>query len=186
MPLPPRSSEATWSSWTPRLVRGWIACVVILAVSGCAGYRLGPTSGEPAGARSLQVAFFANQTIEPRLPEAVAHALRRSLQQDGTYRLQTDGDADLVMTGVLLEYDRRPMAFRRRDIVSVQEYEARLTARVTVVERVSGRKVLQRDVVGRTTYSVVSDLGSAERQALPLLAQDLARNATTFLTEGSW
>lgn len=186
MPLPSRPSEPPRSSCTLRLFLGCLACAVVLAAPGCAGYRLGPTSGEPAGARSIEVAFFVNQTIEPRLPEAVAHALRRTLQQDGTYRLRTDGDADLVMTGVLLDYDRRPVAFRRRDIVSVQEYEARLTARVTVVERQSGRQVLQREVLGHTTYSVVSDLASAERQALPLLAQDLARNATTFLTEGSW
>jgi len=33
---------------------------------------------------------------------------------------------------------------------------------------------------------VGSDLADAERQALPLLAQDMARNITELLTEGAW
>jgi hypothetical protein len=33
---------------------------------------------------------------------------------------------------------------------------------------------------------VGTDLADAERQSLPLLAEDLARNVTVLLTEGTW
>jgi hypothetical protein len=37
-----------------------------------------------------------------------------------------------------------------------------------------------------TLIRVGSDLTSAERQALPLLAADLARNITALLADGTW
>jgi hypothetical protein len=55
-----------------------------------------------------------------------------------------------------------------------------------VVERLGGKKVLDREVSGRTTVRVGSDLASAERQAIPLLAEDLAKNITALLVEGAW
>src|SRR5690606_233555 len=71
----------------------FFACFLI----GCAGYRLGPTNGMPAGSRAIQVKLFQNETYEPRLTEPVVTALRRAIQQDGTYRLATRDDADIVV-----------------------------------------------------------------------------------------
>ena len=39
---------------------------------------------------------------------------------------------------------------------------------------------------GRTTLRPGADFSSAERQAVPLLAEDLARNITSLLVDGSW
>ena len=49
---------------------------ILLVCLGSCAYRLGPTNGERAGARSVQVNPFENRTIEPRLVEAVTLALR--------------------------------------------------------------------------------------------------------------
>jgi len=68
----------------------------------------------------------------------------------------------------------------------VRDYQVTLMVKVTATERATGKVVLDREVSGRTTVRVGSDLPSAERQALPLLADDLARNATTLLVEGTW
>jgi hypothetical protein len=114
-------------------------------------------------------------------------ALRRQVQQDGTYRLNTGGEKpDLVLECTLLEYERMPVAFRQQDIITVQEYELRLTARILVTETSSGAKRFDRRVVGRTGLLVTSDQGSAERQAAPLLAEDLARKVIPMITEGTW
>ena len=37
-----------------------------------------------------------------------------------------------------------------------------------------------------TLVRVGSDLSSAERQAIPLLADDLAKNVTELLVDGTW
>lgn len=155
-------------------------------LAGCAGYQLGPTNGTPAGGRSVEVALFPNRTLEPRLSEPVAQALRKRLQQDGTFRLATQGDADVLVTGELTQFERVPLSFQRTDIITTRDYDVRLTARVHAVERGSGKVLLDRDVVARTTLQNTADLGSAERQSAPLLAEDLARKVAALLVDGSW
>jgi hypothetical protein len=169
-----------------RCVLSLLVLFGVLAGTGCAGYRLGPTNPDMTGGKTVQVQYFQNQTIEPRLVEAVNQNLRQCLQQDGSLKLDTHGDADIVVSGTLLEFERRPMSFQPKDVITVTDYEVRLKARVKAVERSTGRVLFERVVTGRTTESVGTDLASAERQSVPLLAQDLARNITTLLVEGAW
>ncbi len=157
-----------------------------MGLSGCAGYRLGPTQPELTGGKTIQVNFFENKTLEPRLVEAVNHALRKSLQQDGSYKLNTRGDGDVVVNGALLRYERQGVSFQPNDILTVRDYLVTLTVKVTATQRASGKVMLDREVTGRTTIRVGTDLTSADRQALPLLAEDFARKATSLLVEGAW
>jgi hypothetical protein len=163
-----------------------LAGIVGLIFNGCAGYRLGPTSGISAGAKSVQVNPFLNETMEPRLGEPLTQALRKSLQQDGAYRLRTAGDSDVVVSGVITAFSRSELSLQPNDLATVRDYTLYLTAQVKAVERASGKILLDKPVVGRTTVRVGTDLASAERQALPLLAEDLARKATMLLVDGSW
>jgi hypothetical protein len=159
---------------------------MVLAFSACAGYKLGPTSGIVAGEKSIQVNFFRNDTLEPRLIEYVASTLRRNLQQEGTYHLNTSGDGDIIVNGVITEFRRSELSFQPTDVITVKDYRLRLVAKVTAIERISGKVLLDREVSGRTSLRVGNDLSSAERQAMPLLADDFAKNVTSLLVDGSW
>jgi hypothetical protein len=160
--------------------------LVMIACAGCAGYRVGPVSGDVAGDRSIEVAPFASKVIEPRVGDAVTTSLRRQLQQEGTFRLNTRGEADIVVTGSVIEYDRSNISFQPEDILTPRDYRLRIRAHVTARDRTSGRVLLDRDVLGHTTLRVTPDLSSAERQAIPQAADELARNITALLTEGVW
>jgi hypothetical protein len=159
---------------------------LVLGLVGCAGYRLGPSSGVPAGSRTIQVNFFRNATMEPRLVEAVTSSLRKRLQQEGTYRLNTHGDGEIVVNGVITEFLRSELTLQPNDVITVQDYTLYLKTKVTAIERITGKVVLDREISGRTTIRVGSDLASSERQAVPLLADDLARNVTDLLVDGMW
>lgn len=169
--------------------------IAALAGAGCAGYRLGPTNGLAAGSRSIQVNLFENRTLEPRLSEAVAVALRKELQRDGTFELNTEGTGDVIVSGVIKDYRRRPVSFARRDILSPRDYTVLLAVDIRAVERSSGRTLLRREVTGSTlvrlqaegsTLGIGADQASVERQALPLLAEDLARRVASLLVDGEW
>jgi len=162
------------------------ATASLALAAGCAGYRLGPTNPDLTRGRSIQVNFFQNQTVEPRLVEAVNHALRRNLQQDGTYKLNTRGDGDVVVSGVIVNYARQGLSFQPTDTLTARDYQVNVVIRLTATDRGTGRVILDRDVTGRTTIRFGTDLASAERQALPVLADDFAKNATTLLVEGTW
>jgi hypothetical protein len=161
------------------LVAGWLW-------TGCAAYQLGPTNGLEAGARTIQVTPFVSKPYEPRLSDAVTSSLRKTLQKDGTYRLDTRGDSDIVVTGTIETYDRQQLSYQPTDILTPRDYRILLIARVTARERSTGKTLLDRQVSGKTTVRIGSDLTSAERQALPLAAEDLARAITSLLAEGTW
>jgi hypothetical protein len=166
-----------------RLLQGGL---VFLLFTGCAGYQLGPTNGVKAGEKSIRINPFSNQTLEPRLGDAVTTALRRNVQNDGTYHLSTHGDADIVVTGVLTRFNRHELSFVPKDVLTVKDYRIFVTAQVTAREA-SGKLIFEKkDVTGYTLVRVGSDLSSAERQAVPLLADDLAKNVTAMLVDGSW
>ena len=160
--------------------------LLALALSGCAGYKLGPSNGVTARDKSVQVMPFSNQTMEPRLGEAVTAQLRKEVQRDGTYELASRDDGDIVVSGVVLNYVRIPLSFQPSDALTVTDYSLKMTAQVTARERSTGKVLFSQPVTGSTLVIVGSDLTSAERQALPLLAVDFAKNATAALADGKW
>ncbi len=169
----------------PRIT-GTLLVLLLGLLAGCAGYRLGPTSGRSPGTQSVEVRLFDNETLKPRLVEPVTFNLRRELQQDGTYRLATHETGDIIVKGTITDFAREELSFQPEDVLTVRDYTVTMAADVVAIERTSGRTNLHQQVEGRTTLRVGNDLTSAERQAIPLLARDLARNIKTKLVEGTW
>jgi hypothetical protein len=155
-------------------------------LAGCAGYHLGPVNGATAGAKSIEVLPFNNQTLQPRLGDAVTQSLRERFQTDGTYHLATQGGGDVVVSGVIKRYNRVGLSYLSSDVTTAQSYRVNITAHVVVRERASTKVLLDKDVSGYTLVTVGTDLASAERQATPLLAADLAQNIAELITEGAW
>jgi hypothetical protein len=161
----------------------WSASLALLA--GCAGYTLGPTNGLAAGEKKIQITPFLNRTFEPRLGDTVTTALRRDIQRDGTYHLATGGDANIIVTGVLTGYKRHELNFVPHDVLTVQDFRVSVTAQITVRDLATGSS----QTFTNTAYTLVrvgSDLTSSERQAMPVLADELAKTVTGSLVDGSW
>lgn len=158
----------------------------LVSLTGCAGYKVGSTAAFPAGQHSIQIGLIQNQTLEPRLIESLNNALRRRFQQDGTYKLDTRGESDVVLTGVITRFDRSAISFQPADVLTVRDYFLDMSAKLQVKERSTGKVIFDREVTGRTTIRAGADPASAERQAVPLLAEDLARNAASLIVDGNW
>jgi len=163
----------------------WVGCVGV-ALSGCAGYKVGPTNGLSAGEKSVQIVPFSNQTLEPRLGDALTGALRKEVQRDGTYKLATHDVGDIVVSGTIMQYNRSAQSFVATDVITPRDYRVSLIAQVTARERATGKVILNKSFTGNTLLRVTTDLTSGDRQALPLLATDVARQVTTSLADGSW
>jgi hypothetical protein len=160
--------------------------LAVFVLTGCAGYKLGPSNGLEAGSRSIQINPPVNQTLEPRIAEELNHQLRKQIQRDGTYKLRTRGDGDVVVTTTVTRYHRIGESYQPHDTLTVRDYRIQLFAFVTAYDRVSGRNLVNREFTGRTWVRIGADEASAERQALPLLTEDLARNITAALADGEW
>jgi hypothetical protein len=168
------------------LLRLLSALAALSVLSGCAGYRLGPTNGLQAGSRTVQFKPFTNQTLQPRLGDAVDTALRIDLQRDGTYRLATREDADIVVSGVITRYARHELSLVPTDVLTVQDFRVSMTAHVTARERASGKVLFNSPVTGSALVRVGADLSSGERQALSQIADDFAKKVISLLADGTW
>ncbi|MGA2246106.1 MAG: LPS assembly lipoprotein LptE, partial [Verrucomicrobiota bacterium] len=118
-----------------------------LTLAGCAGYQLGPVNGMAAGAKSIEIQPFKNQTLEPRLGDAITQSLRERLQTDGTYRLATKADTgDVVVTGSVRTYNRLGLGYLNADIATPENFRLDVVAHITVRDRLSGKTILDKNV----------------------------------------
>jgi hypothetical protein len=169
-----------------RALKFFLSCLAAVAFTGCTSYHLGAVNGAVPGDKSIEVLPFNNQTLQPRLGDALTQALRERLQVDGTYHLATHGAGDVIVTGVIHFYARESLGASSTDVFTPDDYRVGATVHVTVRESISGKLLLDKEVKGHALVSIGSDLASAERQALPVLAADLANNIAEQLTEGAW
>ena len=98
----------------------------------------------------------------------------------------TRGTADIVVTCELFRYDRNEVSFVPGDIVTARDYRISLGARANAKETSTDKTLLAREFTGNTLMRLGNDLPSVERQTLPMLAADLARQITTALSDGTW
>jgi hypothetical protein len=166
--------------------RLWLLLIATLLAAGCAGYKLGPTNGLPAASRSVEVRPFVNKTHEPRITEYLANSMRKQLQIDGSFHLETVGRGDVVVSGEITKFNRGGLSYQTNDVLTPQEYTLALTAHVVAINVNTGKTNLDRAVSGTTYIRIGNDQSSAERQAIPLLTDDLARRAVALLVDGDW
>ena len=166
---------------TARL-RLWLTgCLCALAV-GCAAYQLGPTSALPY--RSVAVLMFRNKTLKPQLEAQVTNAIIKRFQTDGTLRIESAANCDVVVTGQIIKFERQELRAVRTDVNTPREYRITITARIEARQRSTGELVFAPlTVEGRADTFIGTDLQSADEQALPLIAADLANRVVPLLAE---
>lgn len=186
---------------------------LLLCLSGCAGYHVGPV--KPAvmsQVRTIAVPSFKNYTLEPRLEVLVANALIRQLQQDGTYKITSERDADAIVEGSIERIERLPARGVRKgnntpaDFYQTSEFTLNLVLSVKVLEKNSGKTLYFKSFSGKSSFFVSStnsaiapattpatatnvntrtaNVNRDERQAIPQAAEDAAQQITSYLSEG--
>ncbi len=161
------------------------AGLLLLSLGGCAGYHLGPI--QPYYLRSvhkLAVPTFENKTLAPRISVLITDTVIKQLQQDGTYQIVGDDEADATLHGEITQITRAPLRSVLGNVLATLEFNLSLRVRYSVTDK-SG-KVLSApsDVVGTTSFFVGPDITSDERQALPLAAEEMAKTLVSQLSEG--
>ncbi len=167
-------------------VLGLLALLAIGPLSGCAGYRVGNTSGrELQGVRSVYVPVAKNTSLEPDLQMTVTNAIIRRFNSDGTLEVNQNSNADSELDIVITNIEHKPYRSSTSDILVTAEYQVTIHAKATYVNRRLGRKIFENIAVnGSTTFFTQSDIQEGARQALPLAADDLANNTVKLITEG--
>src|SRR5688500_6421423 len=82
---------------------------ILLSFAGCAGYQIGPIKPKfMEKVRTIAVPSAKNDTLAPRVEVLVANPVIKQIQQDGTFRIARENDADAILELVLTDIDRNP------------------------------------------------------------------------------
>ena len=167
-------------------LRTALAWLTVLALSGCAGYRVGNISGRDLqGVRSVYVPVAKNTSLEPDLQMTVTNSIIRRFNDDGTLEVNQNANADSELDVTITNVQHTATSSSNTDIYVTAQYQLTIEATVTFVNRRLGRKIFENShVTGSTLVFTQSNIQEGERQALPLAAADLANNAVKLVTEG--
>jgi hypothetical protein len=153
-------------------------------VQGCAGYHLGPAKpGYLRDVHTMAVPMFGNTTLVPRIEGLVTGTIIKQFQQDGTYRIANTDAADAVLKGEIIAVSRAPARSVRGNVLSTTEFYLTISVKYTLMGR-DGKTLGSGAASGGTTFFVGSDVSTDERQALPLAAEEAARQLVSQLSEG--
>lgn len=161
------------------------AAFLLSSLGGCAGYHIGPV--QPYHLRAVHkiaVPTFKNQTLMPRIAVLVTDSVIKQLQQDGTYRIVGDDQADAILKGEIRRLTRAPARSVRGNVLATTEFNFGMRVRYSLVDRSGHVLAPPGDIVGTTSFFVGPDIITDERQALPLAAEDMATRLVSQLSEG--
>jgi hypothetical protein len=160
-------------------------------LNGCAGYHIGPVKPKfMAGINKLSIQAFRNDTLEPRVEVDLANAVINQFQQDGTFQIVDEKDADAYVECTLDQITRHPARSVIGNVLQTQEFTLTIRGRFYLKKRGTGLLLDQRAVIGQTSFyvsgsgSVAADVNQDERQAVPLAAQDMAVQLVSQYSEG--
>jgi len=162
------------------------SCIaVFLLLTGCLGYHVGPVKpGVLRDVHSIAVPTFDNKTLLPRIEVLITDSVIKQLQQDGTYSIANESNADAVLKAEITEINRSPARSVRGNVLATTEFNLTMHVKYKL-ETQSGTVLMPlAEVVGTTSFFVGTDVTTDERQALPLAAEELAIHLVTQLSEG--
>jgi hypothetical protein len=159
--------------------------------AGCAGYKIGPIKPKMyADIESIAVPAFKNDTLETRVEVLLADCVIKQIQQDGTYKIASEKDADAILECTLEQVTRFPARYVVGNVLQTREYTLQLRVNYQLVNRRTGKLLNRRTASGSTSFFVngsgrnSADVNQDERQALPLAAEDLAIRLVSEISEG--
>jgi hypothetical protein len=154
-------------------------------LSGCAGYHIGAV--KPfylRDVKSIAVPTFKNNTLEPRIEVLVTGTVIKQFQQDGTFRITGDENADAILKGEIVRISRAPSRSVRGNVLATVEFALTIRVRYSLVGRDGKTIGPPTEVTGSTSFFVGSDVITDERQALPLATEQVATRLVSQLSEG--
>lgn len=157
--------------------------LLVLALTGCA-YQLGNVPGkEIENISTINVPVVRNETYEPGISVMVTDAIIQRFHSDGTLQVNRERNADAILEVKLTRFERSPLRSVRNDIRTVAEYRVFLLAEI-VLKKMDGTVLIREKVAGDTEFFIGNDLQEGERQAMGLVADELANNIVLRVTEG--
>jgi len=156
---------------------------VLLGVSFLAGCGYTTQSLLPSDMKTINIAIFENQTYEYQIEAVLANAIANEFIIDGRLQVVNAEQADMQLTGTIVEYRREPLVYNRDD--DVTQYQIQVFADVTLKDTNDGSIIWEGTRIrGEEIYFLVGSLANTEEEAKLGAFEDLAENIVAHVIEG--
>lgn len=171
--------RATWK------ITAFVSILTLAGLSGC-GYT--SRSAIRDKYNTIYVAQFINKidiTLDsqaaskyriyrPMLESVITQAVIDRFLFDGNLKPAAAGNADLVLKGELIEFERAPLKYTSDD--EVHEYRINLAVNISVRDTKTDEPLWQaKHYIGDATYYTSGPLAKSEDEAINLAVTDLSR-----------
>jgi lipopolysaccharide assembly LptE-like protein len=120
----------------------------VVLLSAC-GYHLAGTGPQvPDTARTIRIARFVNHTRENGLDVRLHRAIEDEFRRQGTLRVVSDEDADVLLTGDIRRFASVPVAFSATD--EAVQYQGVMQIGMRLTERATGRVLYENKLLQET------------------------------------
>ena len=117
------------------------ALLAVLALAACGYHLSGTGTTVPESARTIRMALFTNHTRETGLEVRLHRAVEDEFRRQGTLRIVTEDDADLVLSGDIRRFTSVPVAFSATD--EAVQYQGIMQVSLRLTERESGHVLFE-------------------------------------------
>lgn len=162
-----------------------LAAVACLCLTACFGYHIGPV--KPYYLRdvhTIAIPTFENSTLIPRIEVLVTDTVIKQFQQDGTFQITSNENADAILKGEISRIARSPARSVRGNVLATSEFNLVVRLKYKLVGQDGQPIGPPGEVSGTTSFFVGTDVITDERQALPLATEELATHLVSQLSEG--
>jgi len=180
---------------TPRNDRRICFLFLFLLLSGC-GYQ--NLTRQPIGF-SVYFPVLANRTMEPGVEVVLTNAITEELLRS-VIPVAGKKDADYLFSGTIISYTRIPLSFQSDDPKEVNQYRLEVVVRMDITpapaspspsplplgERIKGEgDAGERSIslASSSNYFLTGPFSRSEAAALKVLASDLAKKSTEWITQ---
>jgi hypothetical protein len=163
----------------------FLAAAACFCLTACFGYHIGPVKPYYLqDVHTIAVPTFENSTLIPRIEVLVTDSVIKQFQQDGTFKIASNENADVILKGEISRITRSPARSVRGNVLATSEFNLVMRLRYKLVGN-DGKPVgPPGEVSGSTSFFVGTDVITDERQALPLATEELANHLVSQLSEG--
>ena len=152
----------------------------LMLAAGCAQYRFG--SDVPEELRTIAVPVFENASGFPEIDAVTTQCVLREFQREGTFQIKSLENASLKLLGKLVRSDTQSINYDRNFGSRTSEYRYMLVAEITLVERDTGKLLIDRALVkANTTFLTQGDMLTGLQDAAPRIAKELSRGIVNIV-----
>ena len=128
--------------------------------SSCGYHLVGYGSALPQHIRTISIPVFKNTSPEPNIHRDATDVVRQVFIRDGRLKLVGTRKADLLIRGVITDYQLRAVSFSSKD--TAEEYIVRLGVQVEAYDQIKNKILLNQKFTTQWDYRATSGVIDSE------------------------